>query len=112
MQNRGAFSRLIPTMSIRWSREKNFHTLMPAMAFRGGKPKFLYGTQGQGGEGQPQTQTALITRMVDYGMDPQTAVHEPRWVWGRTWGERVEGVRIESRVAPEVIANCESMGIM
>lgn len=59
---------------------------MPAMACREGKPAYLYGTQG--GEGQPQTQTLLLTRMLHYGMDPQTAVSEPRFVWGRTWGSR------------------------
>lgn len=37
---------------------------MPAIACKDGKPSILYGTQG--GEGQPQTQTAIITRMIDY----------------------------------------------
>lgn len=70
------------------------------MACRDGKPYILYGTQG--GEGQPQTQTALLTRMVDYGMTPQTAVREPRWVWGRTWGEATQELRVEGRIAAEV----------
>ncbi|MGI6833197.1 gamma-glutamyltransferase [Bacillus paralicheniformis] len=109
LQNRGSFFSLDPDhVNTLEPGKRTFHTLMPAMAFKGGKPKFLYGTQG--GEGQPQTQTALITRMIDYGMDPQTAVHEPRWLWGRTWGERVEGVRIESRVAPEVIEKLRKHG--
>lgn len=44
-------------------------------------PHYL-ASQAQGGEGQPQTQTAIITRMLDYGMHPQQAINEPRWVWG------------------------------
>lgn len=87
LQNRGSFFSLDPSHVNRLEPDKRtFHTLMPAMVCRNGKPYILYGTQG--GEGQPQTQTALLTRMVDYGMDPQTAVHEPRWVWGRTWGKK------------------------
>ena len=72
---------------------------MPAMACKEGRPHILYGTQG--GEGQPQTQTAMITRIIDYKMDPQQAINEPRWVWGRTWGEEYEGLRVESRISPE-----------
>ncbi|TKH41418.1 gamma-glutamyltransferase [Paenibacillus terrae] len=101
LQNRGSFFSLDPSHVNRLEPDKRtFHTLMPAMVCRNGKPYILYGTQG--GEGQPQTQTALLTRMVDYGMDPQTAVHEPRWVWGRTWGEETQELRLEGRIAKEV----------
>ncbi|OCB95409.1 Gamma-glutamyltransferase [Bacillus amyloliquefaciens] len=100
LQNRGSFFSLdefhVNTLE---PGKRTFHTLMPAMAFKEGKPHILYGTQG--GEGQPQTQTAVITRIIDYKMDPQQAVSEPRWVWGRTWGEEYEGLRVESRISPE-----------
>ncbi|WFA04842.1 gamma-glutamyltransferase [Bacillus sp. HSf4] len=109
LQNRGSFFSLDPGhVNTLEPDKRSFHTLMPAMACKDGKPKILYGTQG--GEGQPQTQTALLTRMIDYGMDPQTAVNEPRWVWGRTWGDQVEGLRIENRVAPEVIQKLRENG--
>ncbi len=81
---------------------------MPAMACRDGKPSILYGTQG--GEGQPQTQTLLLTRMLHYGMNPQTAVSEPRFVWGRTWGESSQELRVESRVADEVLSELREAG--
>ena len=70
--------------------------------------RILYGTQG--GEGQPQTQTAMITRMIDYGMDPQQAINEPRFVWGRTWGEDSETLKIESRVPSEIIDTLKQKG--
>lgn len=102
LQNRGSFFSLDPGHVNRLEPNKRtFHTLMPAMALREGKPFLLYGTQG--GEGQPQTQTAIVTRIVDFGMDPQTAVSEPRWVWGRTWGEQTQDLKVESRVPPETI---------
>jgi gamma-glutamyltranspeptidase/glutathione hydrolase len=101
MQNRGSFFSLDPLHVNRLEPQKRtFHTLMPAMAFKNGKPFILYGTQG--GEGQPQTQTAIITRMLDYRMDPQQAISEPRFLWGRTWGEATQELKLESRISEKV----------
>lgn len=101
LQNRGSFFSLDPHhVNSLQPHKRTFHTLMPAMACLDGKPRYLYGTQG--GEGQPQTQTALLTRMIDYGMNPQQAINEPRWVWGRTWGEPTQELKLEGRVGPQV----------
>jgi gamma-glutamyltranspeptidase len=101
LQNRGSFFSLDPkAVNTLEPHKRTFHTLMPAMACKDGKPAILYGTQG--GEGQPQTQTMLLTRMLHYGMNPQQAVEEPRFVWGRTWGEPTQELKLESRV-PEVV---------
>jgi oxamate amidohydrolase len=101
MQNRGSFFSLDPThANCLEPRKRTFHTLMPAMALKNGKPYFLYGTQG--GEGQPQTQTAIITRMIDYGMNPQQAISEPRFLWGRSWGEETQELKVESRISKKV----------
>ena len=109
LQNRGSFFSLDPShVNCLRPRKRTFHTLMPAMALREGRPCLLYGTQG--GEGQPQTQTAIFTRMVDYGMDPQRAVSEPRWVWGRTWGEPTRELKLESRIDPAVAAALAAAG--
>lgn len=109
LQNRGSFFSLDPGhVNALMPRKRTFHTLMPAMALREGKVAFLYGTQG--GEGQPQTQTALVTRMVDYGMSPQEAVSEPRWLWGRTWGETNRDLRLEKRIAGEAVEALKKAG--
>lgn len=109
LQNRGSFFSLDPAhINTLEPHKRGFHTLMPAMACRDGKPSILYGTQG--GEGQPQTQTLLLTRMLHYGMNPQTAVSEPRFVWGRTWGESSQELRVESRVADEVLSELAEAG--
>ncbi|GGF81513.1 putative gamma-glutamyltransferase YwrD [Paenibacillus albidus] len=103
LQNRGSFFSLDPGhINTLEPHKRTFHTLMPAMAFRNGKPAYLYGTQG--GEGQPQTQTLLLTRMLHYGMNPQAAVAAPRVVWGRTWGELTQELKVESRVEGRVLA--------
>ena len=44
----------------------------------------VYGAMG--GDGQPQSQAAVFTRIVDFGMDPQAAVNAPRWLLGRNVG--------------------------
>ena len=62
--------------------------------------RLVYGTMG--GDGQPQTQAALVTRVVDRGLGPQSAIEAPRWLFGRTWGETSRGLRIESRFDPGV----------
>jgi gamma-glutamyltranspeptidase/glutathione hydrolase len=65
-----------------------------------GRPRLVYGTMG--GEGQPQTQAALVTRIVDRGLDPQAAVEAPRWLFGRTWGEETRSLRLEDRFDDDV----------
>lgn len=67
---------------------------------RDGQPVLAFGTMG--GEGQPQTQAALVTRMVDFGFDVQQAIEAPRWLMGRTWGTATSNLSLESRIADEV----------
>ncbi|NHN32843.1 gamma-glutamyltransferase [Paenibacillus agricola] len=102
LQNRGSYFSLDPGhVNVLKPNKRTFSTLMPAMACLQGKPSILYGTQG--GEGQPQTQTAIFTRMVDYQMDPQQAINEPRFVWGTNWGDTPKQLKVESRIDPGVV---------
>jgi len=75
--------------------KKPFHTLNPALAVLKDGRTIAYGSMG--GDGQPQTQSAVFTRIVDFGMDPQAAVNAPRWLLGRTWGEASETLKLEAR---------------
>jgi len=96
LQNRGAFFSLDPAHPNRLvPGKRTAHTLIPSMYLAGGRPRFAYGTMG--GEGQPQTQAALVTRVVDRGLDPQAAVEAPRWLLGRTWGDATRALRLEDR---------------
>lgn len=109
LQNRGSFFSLSPShVNCLAPYKRTFHTLMPAMACLDGKPAILYGTQG--GEGQPQTQTAMITRMIDYDMTPEQAVSEPRFVWGRTWGQHTQELKLESRISNQVAVDLAAKG--
>jgi len=68
----------------------------------------VFGTMG--GEGQPQTQLAMLTRVLDFGFDPQTAIDLPRWLWGRTWGEDTTGLTLEGRISESVGAGLRQRG--
>jgi gamma-glutamyltranspeptidase/glutathione hydrolase len=101
LQNRGAFFSLDERHPNRLApRKRTAHTLTPSMFLVDGRPRLVYGTMG--GDGQPQTQAALVTRVVDRGLAPQAAVEAPRWLFGRTWGDRSRAVRLEGRFAPGV----------
>lgn len=63
-----------------------------------------------GGEGQPQTQAAIATRIVDYGMSPQEAINAPRWLHGRTWGASSSDLKIEGRIDDLVIHELKQRG--
>ena len=78
------------------------------MLTKGGKPWAVLGSMG--GEGQPQTHIALLTRMVDFGMDPQAAISAPRFLLGRTWGEATQAMMIESRVGEDVLRELSRRG--
>lgn len=96
LQNRGSFFSLDESHVNRLEPGKRtFHTLMPGMLLRDGRPYLVYGTMG--GEGQPQTSTALVTRIVDFGQEVQQAIDGPRWLYGRTWGDPTQALRLESR---------------
>ena len=102
MQNRGSFFSLDSSnVNNLEPGKKTFHTLIPAMMFTEGKPSLLFGSMG--GEGQPQTHAALITRIVDLGYDVQQAIESPRWLMGRTWGTLVRDLSLEARVGSECV---------
>ena len=109
LQNRGAFFSLDPAHVNRLApRKQTAHTLIPSMYLVDGRPRLVYGTMG--GEGQPQTQAALVTRMVDRSLGPQAAVEAPRWLFGRTWGEATQSLRLEARFGDEVSQSLRERG--
>ena len=109
LQNRGSFFSLDPKHVNRLEPGKRtMHTLNPAMLLKDGKPYLVYGTMG--GEGQPQTQAAIVTRVVDFGMTPQEAITAPRWLYGRTWGAASNDVKLEGRISPAVVEELTKRG--
>jgi gamma-glutamyltranspeptidase/glutathione hydrolase len=56
-----------------------------------------------GGEGQPQTQSAIFTRYVQFGMDLQAAITAPRWLLGKTWGADTTSLKLEKRFDHDIV---------
>jgi gamma-glutamyltranspeptidase len=108
-QNRGcSFSLDERALNVLRPGRKPFHTLNPAMALLDDGRTLVYGNMG--GDGQPQTQSAVFTRTMVFGWDPQAAIAAPRWLLGRTWGQVSETLKLESRFAPEVIEELRRRG--
>lgn len=57
--------------------KKPFHTIIPAMLTRGGRPLAALGVVGA--NMQPQGQLQIICALADLGMNPQAALDMPRW---------------------------------
>ncbi|MBK4738430.1 gamma-glutamyltransferase [Noviherbaspirillum sp. DKR-6] len=109
LQNRGSFFSLdAKHVNHLEPGKRTYHTLNPAMLLKEGKPYLVYGTMG--GEGQPQTQAAIVTRVVDYGMTPQEAINAPRWLHGRTWGASSNDTKFEGRIPAEVTDELRKRG--
>ena len=82
------------------------HTLMPAMAFRDGKPWLVFGTMG--GDGQAQTHLQFLNRVIDDGRDIQDAIDAPRWVVSPgDWSVRAES-RFSARHAAGAAAAADT----
>ena len=108
LQNRGSFFSLDEHHPNRLEPGKRtFHTIIPAMMVKDGRPVLAFGAMG--GEGQPQTQAALVTRLVDFGYDVQQAIEAPRLLIGSGEGGRSR-VQIEDRLPRPLLAELEGRG--
>ncbi len=108
-QNRGhAFSLTGNGPRALAPRRKPFHTLNPAMMALPDGRLAVYGTMG--GDGQPQTQAAMITRMARFGQRPADAIGRWRWLLGRTWGDRSTTLKVESTAPPALLDALSAAG--
>lgn len=107
-QNRGAGFSLKPGPNQLAPGKRPFHTLNPAMAELKDGRVMAYGTMG--GEGQPQTQSAVFSRYVQFGMDLQAAVTAPRWLLGKTWGQDTTTLKLEDRFDLALVEQLKQAG--
>lgn len=101
-QNRGAaFGRGANDPNRLEPGKRPFYTLNPGMALAEGRPHLLYGTQGA--DGQPQTLSILLTRLIDHGLAPAEALRRPRFLLGRTFSDGRDTLKLEDDVGTDVV---------
>jgi gamma-glutamyltranspeptidase/glutathione hydrolase len=77
IQNRGCLFSLDPNHANTLEPGKRpFHTIIPSFVTKDKKPWFTFGVMG--GDMQPQGQVEVLTNLIDFGMDVQTAGEAPR----------------------------------
>jgi gamma-glutamyltranspeptidase/glutathione hydrolase len=82
--------------------KRPMHTIIPGMLAKGGTPIMPFGVMG--GQYQPNGHARLLSNMLDFGMDPQTAIDAPR-----AFAEG-SSLKIERGYAPEVVQELSDMG--
>jgi gamma-glutamyltranspeptidase/glutathione hydrolase len=77
LQNRGTLFALDAHHANRLEPHKRpFHTIIPAMVTKDGKPWLVFGVMG--GDMQPQGQVEVLCNLIDFGMNIQEAGEAPR----------------------------------
>jgi gamma-glutamyltranspeptidase/glutathione hydrolase len=78
--------------------KRPLHTIIPAMAYKDGKPAVSFGVMG--GAYQPLGHAHVFSNLVDHGMDPQAAIDDARLFWSADGTVEVEdGIDAASREA-------------
>lgn len=109
LQNRGSYFSLDPRHpNVLAPRKRSASTLMTGILYRSGAPYFVHGTQG--GEVQAQTNASLVSRVVDFGLDPQRAIEAPRVLYGRSWEDSANQLLVESAVGDDVLGALRARG--
>lgn len=105
LQNRGALFSLDPASpNVLAPRKRPFHTIIPAFMEKGDQHM---GFGIMGGANQPLAHAQFVSNVVDYGMNIQAALENPRFTVSPLGGCNIV---IESRVKPEVRDKLTAMG--
>jgi gamma-glutamyltranspeptidase/glutathione hydrolase len=116
IQNRGCLFALDETHANKLEPGKRpFHTIIPAMVTKDGKPFFVLGVMG--GDMQPQGHVQVLINMIDFGMKVQAAGEAPRieHVGSATPTGRPESppggvVQVEPGISTAVIKELQARG--
>ena len=103
LQNRGALFTLEANHPNQVApRKRPFHTLVPAMVMKDGRPWLSFGVMG--GDMQPQGHVQVLLNLIDFGMNVQEAGEAARY---RLAGRNVA---LESAIGSETRAALEKLG--
>jgi gamma-glutamyltranspeptidase / glutathione hydrolase len=105
LQDRGGLFSLDPSSpNVLAPRKRPFHTIIPAFMERGDQH---IGFGIMGGPNQPVAHAQFVSNVVDYGMNLQAALENPRFTVS---SKRGCNIVIESRVQADVIEKLSAMG--
>ena len=85
-------------------RKRPFHTIIPGFVTRNGQPLMSFGVMG--GSMQAQGHLQVMSRLADFGQNPQAASDAPRW---RIKDDNA-GVAVEWNCPPRVVEQLRAMG--
>lgn len=115
LQNRGCLFALDDTHPNRLEPHKRpFHTIIPAMVTKDGKPWFCFGVMG--GDMQAQGHVQVLVNLIDFGMNVQAAGDAPRIQHSGSatpTGLAARGVGrvdVESGISDETVAALRAQG--
>src|SRR5207245_1459318 len=116
IQNRGTLFALDEShANVLKPGKRPFHTIIPAMATKDGKPYFTFGVMG--GDMQPQGHVQVLVNLIDFGMNVQAAGEAPRvehvGSQSPTGRPELEGggvLAVELGIPEEVFAKLERRG--
>lgn len=104
LHNRGHNFSMDPTSPNRIAPlKKPYHTIIPGFLYKDSIPLGPLGVMG--GFMQPQGHLQVLMNMIDFHMDPQTALDAPRWQWMKE-----KSVTVEPDFDPQTISFLASKG--
>lgn len=92
--------------------KKTMHTLNTYMV-TDNRGRLCYVGNTPGGDNQPQWNMQTLCNIIDFGLDVQTALEEPKWADNHTIyedGTVTHQLKIESQVGEEVLNQLKAMG--
>lgn len=116
LQNRGCLFALDENHANKLEGGKRpFHTIIPAMATKDGKPWFTFGVMG--GDMQPQGHVQVLVNMIDFGMNAQAAGDAARVEHvgsasptGKAESEKGGTIQAEPGIPESVVKELEARG--
>ena len=116
IQNRGTLFALDETHANRLEPGKRpFHTIIPAMVTKDGKPYFTFGVMG--GDMQPQGHVQVLVNLIDFDMNVQQAGESPRiehigsaTPTGRPAAKNGGTIKAEEGLSPAIVEELKKRG--
>ena len=104
MQNRGyTFSLEEDHHNKLMPRKRTYHTIIPGFMMKDNLPIGPFGVMG--GFMQPQGHLQVLMNMIDFKMDPQTALDAPRFRW-----DKALNVAVEKSLDSKIIKQLKQLG--